>query len=603
MTGLLSPRQAFADSDLPRFLSAWAPYLIMGAFLVCLTSLLLFILNRRLNDSIRLQEKETQLIRENLRQVMDLVPSIIYVKDGNGCFQLINKAMAESLGSTAEALIGKLHVDVHPEPEEAKRMHEDDLAVIRTRLPQASKEEPYHYADGSIHWLQSTRLPFTLFDSDKPAVLTLAVDITSLRHQEATIKTSEERFRAIFNQTYQFSSILDLNGNFLQVNETTLMAFEKKRGELLGTPFSEAPWWGDDRLMQDLLRNVVHRAARGEAIQDYIDNFLPDGSVIDVDFTLKPARNSEGQIVFLIAEWRDITRLKESEEKLRRLNEGLEQRVAERTRKLEEAKAELEDSLEELHRTQKELILSEKMAALGGLVAGVAHEINTPLGVGVTASSFLEERLKHLETAFNTEELKRSDLENFIQAGRESCTSILSNLGRAAELIKSFKQVAADQSSELPRSFNLRAYVDEVLVSLKPKFKPTNHVIENACPDIEFYSFPGAFMQILTNLLVNTLMHAYEEGEHGHIRIGGKRRGKKLFFTFSDDGKGIPHDKADKVFEPFYTTKRAQGGTGLGLHIVFNTVTQTLGGTIRMESEPGEGTRYTIVLPLKHEPE
>jgi len=582
-------------------IARWTPYIVVMIVIVALATLFLFIYNRRLKLNVLLQNREVEHSRENLRQVVDLIPSLVYIKSVEGRFLLINQTMAESLGSTVKALTGKVHTEVHPDPEQAARMNEEDMAVIETGVPKVSMEEPYLHADGTTHWLQSTRLLFTMADSDEPAVLALSIDITNRRATEAAIKEKEERFRAIFNQTYQFSGILNLEGDLIQVNESALNAFNKTEAEVLNKPFRRAPWWGQDESTQTWLVNTVRRATDGETIQDDILHILPDGATINVDFTLKPARNDEGKIIFLLAEGRDITRLKESEDELRQLNEKLEERVAERTKNLEKAKGELEASLDELHKTQEELVLAEKLAALGGLVAGVAHEINTPLGVGVTASSFLDEKLKRMETKFETGNLKKSDLEGFIQTGRESCSTILSNLGRAAELIKSFKQVAADQSSEIPRQFNLKDYVDEVLVSLKPKYKRTGHVVENHCPDVTLYSYPGAFMQIITNLLVNSLTHAYGDKDNGRIRIGGRVKDSTLTFTYDDNGCGIPPEEVDKVFEPFYTTKRGQGGTGLGLHIVFNTVTSTLGGTIRIESEVGRGTHFSIAMPMKQE--
>jgi PAS domain S-box-containing protein len=583
------------------YIAHWTPYIVVIIVVVALATLFLFIHNRQLKLNVLLQNREVEHSRENLRQVVDLVPSLIYIKNMEGRFLLINQTMAESLGATVNDLTGKVHTEVHPDLKQAERMNEEDMAVIETGVPKVSMEEPYLHADGTTHWLQSTRLLFTMADSDEPAVLALSIDITNRRAAEAAIKEKEERFRAIFNQTYQFSGILSLDGDLIQVNESTLNVFNKTEAEVLNKPFRNAPWWSQDESTQTWLINTVRRATDGETIQDDILHILPDGTNINVDFTLKPARNDEGKIVFLIAEGRDITRLKESEDELRQLNEELEERVSERTKNLEKAKGELEASLDELHKTQEELILAEKLAALGGLVAGVAHEINTPLGVGVTASSFLEEKIKRMETKFETGNLKKSDLEGFIQTGRESCSTILSNLGRAAELIKSFKQVAADQSSEIPRQFNLRDYVDEVLVSLKPKFKRTGHVVENHCPDVTLYSYPGAFMQIITNLLVNSLTHAFEGTEHGRISIGGRVDDNMLTFTYDDDGCGIPPEEIDKVFEPFYTTKRGQGGTGLGLHIVFNTVTSTLDGTIRIESEVDGGTHFSIAMPMKQE--
>jgi len=584
-------------------LASWTPYIAVFLAIGCVITGILLVRNRRLKRNVQLRNREVEHSRENLRKVIDLVPSLIYIKDRQGRFLLLNNAMAQSLGSTVDALLGLSHLAIHPDPEQALRIHEADMGVIEGAVPNVSMEEPYLHADGTTHWLQSTRLPFTMADSDEPAVLALSVDITHRRETERVIKENEERFRAIFNQTYQFSGILNLEGKIISINRTALSTFHKTESEVLSMPFHEADWWGQDQEVQGWLKSAIKRAAMGETFQRYIENILPDGTAINVDFTLKPARNEEGRIIFLIAEGRDITSLLRSEEDLRRLNEELEQRVTDRTKNLEAAKAELEVSLKELHKTQEELILSEKLAALGGLVAGVAHEINTPLGVGVTAGSFLDEKIKTLESNFESGDLKRSDLEKFIKTGRESCTTILSNLTRAAELIKSFKQVAADQSSEIPRTFNLKTYIDEVLLSLRPKYKRTGHVIENHCPDISLFSYPGAFMQIVTNLLLNALTHAYEEGKYGHIRIGGRVRGNTLTFTFDDDGRGIPPNAIDKIFEPFYTTIRGKGGTGLGLHIVFNTVTRTLGGTIHVESEVGGGTHFSINMPLKQENE
>lgn len=457
-------------------LSIWAPYGIMAGAIISLGILVLFIFNRKLQKGIEARTMELDRNRQSLRQVLDLVPNMVYAKDNDGRFIMANRAVAEAFGTTVDDLIDQLHTDVHKDAEQAAQMLADDQVVFETNLPKVTLEEDFRHADGTVHWLQTTRLPFISASTGESAVLVLSVDITNRRQAEAALKKSEEDLRI--------------------------------------------------------------------------------------------------------------------------LNERLEERVADRTKNLEEAKAQLEQSLEQLKETQKELILSEKLAALGGLVAGVAHEINTPLGVGVTASSFLEERLIELSRKYDNEDLKRSDLEKFIRSGKESASNIHVNLIRAAELIKSFKQVAADQSSEMPRQFNLNGYVDEVLLSLRPKYKRTDHTIINDTPDVELYSYPGAFMQIITNLLLNSLTHAYDEGEAGTITISGSVKGDTLEFTFSDDGKGIPPELTDKVFEPFYTTRRGKGGTGLGLHIIHNAVTQMLNGSIHFESPPGKGTAYTITMPL-----
>ncbi len=264
---------------------------------------------------------------------------------------------------------------------------------------------------------------------------------------------------------------------------------------------------------------------------------------------------------------------------------------------LKAAYAELQTHVEELHRTQGELIENEKMASLGRLVAGVAHEINTPLGIGVTAAS-------HLDGVFTSIERAQADglsptLEKALASGRRCVQLVLSNLDKAAHLVRTFKQVAVDQSNEVRRHVAMRAFLDDVLASLHPRLKPTPHRVEIDCPaDIEFDTLPGALYQIVSNIVLNALLHAFDIDRPGHIRIRAARVGDAVEMTIADDGKGMPEDVRQRVFEPFFTTRRGSGGTGLGLHLVYNLVTQLLGGTIACASTPGQGTQFTIRLPL-----
>lgn len=579
-------------------LSQLAPYLTAGSCVLLMAAFVLLYFNRGLKRGIEKRTRELNRNRESLRQVIDLVPNMIYAVNQDGTYLLVNRTMADTLGTTVEGLTGTNQADAHPDRDQARRMQEDDAVVFDTGFPKVNMEEPCTFSDGSIHWLQTTRLPFISADTEEPAVLVLSIDITDRRRNNDALKASEERFRAVFNQTYQFSGLLDLDGTLIQINDSALNIFGVTSKDVLNKPFWETLWWTHDLKTQQWLNQAIHTAAQGETLRREVTHHMPSGELMTVDFSIKPARNDEGRIIFLIAEGHDITGLKKTESELKQLNEELEQRVKQRTESLATAKEELLISLDQLQMAQKELVLSEKLAALGGLVAGVAHEINTPLGVGVTASSFLQEKINELSAKFHSGELKRSDLEKFIQTGTESSDNILANLGRAAELIKSFKQVAADQSSEVKRSFNLHAYTNEILLSLRPKLKQTRHHIENDLPDVEITSYPGAFMQIITNLVMNSLLHAYDEGEVGQMRVAGSFNGDQLSLTFRDDGRGMQPETLDKIFEPFYTTQRETGGTGLGLHIVFNIVTQTLGGTIRADSTPGEETIFTITMPL-----
>jgi len=296
----------------------------------------------------------------------------------------------------------------------------------------------------------------------------------------------------------------------------------------------------------------------------------------------------------------DITERKRAEDEIRALNRELEQRVEARTQELQMANKALAASLGRLQHTQEQLIQTEKMASLGRLVAGVAHELNTPIGIGVTAASYLEQQTQAIETLYRENTMKRSDLNRYIETAAESTRMILGNLRRAAEQIQSFKHVAVDQSSTEQRAFYLKTYIDEVLLSLSPKLKKTGHVINVSCPkDLKLNSYPGAFSHILTNFVMNSLYHGFNNMERGEIAIEALCEDDVLHLRYHDNGKGIAATDLPKIFDPFYTTARTQGGTGLGLHIVYNLVTQRLRGGIHCESAVGKGTTFHITIPCR----
>lgn len=263
-----------------------------------------------------------------------------------------------------------------------------------------------------------------------------------------------------------------------------------------------------------------------------------------------------------------------------------------------EYQASLEDSLDRLRQTQKEMVHSAKMAALGDLVAGVAHEVNTPIGVSVTAASFLVERTRLLRDLYTKGEMKRSDLEKYLAVAEESATSVLTNLERAAELVQSFKKVAADQTSEEKRMFEMKGYLDQILVSLRPQFKRTPHKVLVSCPDnILLNSYPGAIMQILTNLIMNSLVHGFADGRAGEIDILVEEAGENVVLSYRDTGVGMNKEQRERIYDPFYTTRRGSGGTGLGMNIVYNLITQTLKGAVVLDTAPGNGVFFVITIP------
>jgi signal transduction histidine kinase len=257
-----------------------------------------------------------------------------------------------------------------------------------------------------------------------------------------------------------------------------------------------------------------------------------------------------------------------------------------------------------LDATREELIRKDKLAALGGLVAGVAHEINTPLGVAVTAASLAADRLREVEDAFQAGTLRRQDLQYGLAQAQEAARMTLGNLRRAADMIGNFKQIAVDQSSEAERTVQLGPYVREVIGSLGPLYRRTPHrMVIDVKAVIELTTFVGAISQVVTNLIQNALVHAFPGDRVGTVTVEVDRHGDDgAQLVVRDDGVGMEPAVLRRVFDPFFTTQRGRGGSGLGMHIVHNLVTDLLGGTIEVSSTPNLGTRVTIRLPIRVEP-
>ncbi len=301
--------------------------------------------------------------------------------------------------------------------------------------------------------------------------------------------------------------------------------------------------------------------------------------------------NKKGGVVQSLT---NISHQKYQEKELLDNKNLLEIRVKERTE-------ELELSFKTLAKAQTELVESKKMASLGSLVAGVAHEINTPVGICITAASNLCELSNDLKADFENEQVTKSGFVKYIDHTEQNAHLIVTNLSRAADLIGSFKQVAVDQSSELLRTFYLKAYVAEVLASLSPKFNSRNIIVDFLLEnDFEVHISPSAISQILTNLLMNSLIHGFDESDSGKISITVTKINETVVLSYQDSGKGISTEHLKEIYEPFFTTKRGQGGSGLGLNIVYNLVHQSLNGSINCSSKEKDGALFTIEFPIKN---
>jgi signal transduction histidine kinase len=291
-------------------------------------------------------------------------------------------------------------------------------------------------------------------------------------------------------------------------------------------------------------------------------------------------------VAFSIIAIRLLTRrLSAANAALKDMNASLEAMVKERSDRLE--------------KSMKEVFALEQMASLGRMVAGVAHEVNTPVGVALTAASYLHDHVAQLKSKYGEGTLSEEDFAAYMDSAVNSSNLISTNLLRAADLIQSFKEISVDRNVELPRIINLKKYGEGIVNSLYPKIKHTDIRCEFHGEDIDVNTAPGAISQIITNLFTNAVTHAFDEGRPGVIRITLDMSGEKhLRIRVRDDGRGVDAAIRDHMFEPFVTSRRAEGSTGIGLNVVYNLVVEGLHGDISVESSPGEGTEFTVVFPL-----
>jgi PAS domain S-box-containing protein len=294
-----------------------------------------------------------------------------------------------------------------------------------------------------------------------------------------------------------------------------------------------------------------------------------------------PLRAPSGEIVAVNVAAEEITERKRNEQGMRRARETAEA------------------ALEHLRETQASLIEAEKLAALGRLVAGVAHEINSPVGISLTVASSLQHRYEVFATEIARGEIRRSSLHEFLELIRDASCQLVANLSRASELVESFKQVAADRGGTERRRFDVGDLTEQVLVGLRPELRKRRLLLDMACePDLTMDSLPGPYGLVVSNLVLNSILHAYPHGERGRIVFRASALGNDhVEVTFSDNGCGMAPQIRRQAFDPFFTTRRHEGATGLGLHIVHSMVVDRLQGRLVLTSEPGVGTIVRLFLP------
>ncbi len=566
-----------------------------------------------LNNKISQLEREIRERRQvenalidsekQVRLLLDSAGEAVYGIDTQGHATFLNAAClrllgfsdtGEMLGKNMHQLIHHSHADGSPYPYEESLVYQTCIGGEQMHRD----DEVFFHRDGSSFPVEYTAYPVKQGGLIVGAVVTFQ-DISKRKEVEAELARSQETLERAQLIAHIGSWDWNFTTNTQHWSDEIYRIFGLHPQEFGATYEAFLEYIHPDD--QELVVKAINKSVADEDIPYDIDHRVlrPNGEIRFVNERGKVYRDAKGNPIRLIGAIQDITEHKKSAEIIKRLNEELEQRVEKRTSELKTANDHLQISLQQLKETQTQLVQSEKMASLGGLVAGVAHEINTPLGVGVTAISHLETQLEKYYKIYGSNQLTRDDFESMLKSSIELSQIVQHNLLRAANLVRSFKQVAVDQTNGEIRKFNLLSYLVKITQSLQPKLKSGAHVVNISCPDnIELYSHPGAISQVITNLIMNSIIHGFEDLKNGVISITIDASDSEwINFKYHDDGIGMEPSTVKKVFEPFFTTRRSRGGTGLGMHIVFNLVNQTLGGTIECHSTRNEGATFFIRIP------
>lgn len=505
----------------------------------------------------------------------------------------INEAWLDKFGYRREEVVGKTpqELDFWVDFEERRQVIE---TLGRTGEIEG-REVWYRAKDGTPILADISAKVFEL--NGTRYVLWDVHDITEKRQAEALLRVSEEKFSTIFHRSPVALGVTSIpEGVYLDVNETWERQFGYPRERMLGKTSLDIGLWLDPRERRQLFADLD---AHPQVLNREVRFRRGDGAEMLCELSGQVFELNGRKVLLWGAH--DVTEHRRTQREIEELNMRLEARVFERTARLASANAELAEALESLKLAQHELVRAEKLAALGSLVAGVAHELNTPIGNSVTVASTLQDKTQEFARAVAAGRLKRSTLDTYLEDARTASDLLLRSLSQANDLVGSFKQVAVDQASAQRRRFDLRLVVEEVATTLAPMLKKTPFKLELELADnVVMDSYPGSIGQVITNLVTNSLAHAFEGREAGSMRLKTRRRGLHgVELVFTDDGVGIPEDDMKRVFDPFFTTKLGRGGSGLGLHIVYNLVTRVLGGRIEASSQTGSGTRFQVSLPMK----
>jgi PAS domain S-box-containing protein len=522
---------------------------------------------------------EQRLAEESYRKLFETSIDGIYVTTPGGALLNANPALARMMGyATPQDLIdgiddvaSNVYVDRAARTEYQRLMDRDGLV--------RDYEYQVRSRSGAVLWLSDSASAVRDENGEVIRYEGTVRDITDQKRAEDAIAEGRRLLQMVIDTVPAVINVKDHDLRYVLMNRYMAGIFGIEPHEALGHTTAELmARYGAAKTDENDKRVLSGRRELGFYEEEYKD---AAGNMRQWLVNKLPILDINGEIENIVTVALDIGERKRSEHEMRKARDAAE------------------GALRNLRETQNSLIEAEKLAALGRLVAGVAHEVNNPVGISLTVASALERKAATFATQVERGELRRSSLNEFLATTSDASSQLVANLNRAAELIQSFKQVAADRNYSDQRSFDLGDLTEQVVMSLRPGLRKHNLTLNVDCqPNLIMNSYPGPYGQVLTNLFLNAVAHAFPDGKPGVVDIQVRASGRdNVEVIFSDNGCGMSLDVRRRAFDPFFTTRRDQGGTGLGLHIVYSIVTTRLGGRLDLDSEPGGGTRIQMILP------
>ena len=560
-------------------------------------------------QALKKSEESERKTAERMLNVIDSVPDFMLLsRMSDGYVIYANVGVEKMTGFSYDELVGKTMNDVDMGITSEQRNDWQNQLIQKGAL--TNYETIIKHKSGSlINVLVSASL---LEIDDAYHVLIICRDITDRKLVEAAVAHANRQLNYVLDAASEIAIIAtDIHGIVQMFNRGAEKMLGYRARESIGKPLRLDVHDKDELKLRS--QELSHQFSREIPLQEVLmlipakqgsetrnwTYICKNGDRLKVSLTVTRVLDGMGKIVGFLGIARDITLQLHAEQALQELNYQLEKRVEERTAELEETNRNLAQTMHNLQLAQTELVRSEKLTALGDIVAVVAHEINTPIGNCLTVATTMRDQCNELEVEITNGTIRKSSLSKYIADNKTGMDILIRGLNRSSELITNFKQVAVDQTSEQRRTFKLNQVINEVVALLMPMLRKTPYRLDITIPEyIVMDSYPGPIEQIISNFINNSVLHAFEGAESGTMTLTAILQHNYVAIEFSDDGKGIPENHLNRIFDPFFTTKLGRGGTGLGLNIVHNIVKKMLGGQIEVSSRAGRGTAFMMLLPL-----